>query len=148
MRDALVAIGALIISALLLVSRAGVAEAQASAGGAFAFAPTFSAGGQAAAVFLGGSVGQLEAAARDHAASGVWVQDGSGAFQLLVVGGPAFLRDAFTSRFPTGFASAIAVTLTRPPGAAGAPPPVLVPVPAAPTATPFPTGVPGPSTNN
>lgn len=142
--------GAAVAGAVLLALGLGVARAQTAA---FAAPPTFGAGGQAAAVFLGGSVNELEAAARGASANGVWAQDAEGRFELLVVGGPAFLRDGFAARFPTGFASAVAVTLTRPPGAAGTPPPIVTSTPAPdPTAVPprpgtFPGGVPGPSAN-
>lgn len=139
----------LLVVAGLLV-RPGTAEAQTSGG--FAGATVFSANGQAATVFFGGTVDQLESAARTTGATGVWVQDSTGRFELLIVGGPAFLREAFTSRFPTGFTSAIAVTLTRPAGATS-PPPIVTstPGPSA-SATPvppssMPTGIPGPSTN-
>jgi hypothetical protein len=140
---------ATISSAVLALLALGLAmtggHAQAQASGAFAGTPTFGAGTQAAAVFLGGSVDQLEAAARATGANGVWVQDGGGRFQLLVAGGPAFLRDAFTAQFPGGFATATAVTLTRPFGASSTPPPIATSTP-----TPRPTvpgGIPGPSTN-
>jgi len=53
----------------------------------------FSASGQSLAVFPGGTFDDLEAAARGVGATGVWVQDAGGAFRLLVVSGPAFLRD-------------------------------------------------------
>ena len=80
--------------------------------GVFASTPIFGAGsGQAAAVFMGGAVDQLISAATDARASGVWVQDASGAFHLLIVGGPTFMVDAFRARFPAPFAAPIAVTL-------------------------------------
>ena len=137
-----------IATLVIFIARVSAVEAQAATG-TFAAPPNFGTGTQAAAVFLGGSVDQLEAAARSSATSGVWVQDKSGAFQLLVVGGPAFLRDTFTSKFPGGFASATALTLTRPSGASGTsgtPPPIATSVPSTPPA--FPTGVPGPSKND
>jgi len=125
-----------------------VGAAHAQTAGTFAGTPNFGTGGQAAAVFLGGSVQQFEAAARGAGANGAWVQDGDGQFQLLIVDGPAFLRDAFVTHFPSGFAS-IAVTLTRPPGAAGTPPIATSTPPAAgPARTTPPGGVPGPSTND
>ncbi len=132
---------------LALLARTGVTQAQAAGG--FAGAPNFGAGTQAAVVFLGGSVDQLEAAARASGANGVWAQDAGGRFQLLVVGGPTFLRDAFTAQFRGGFATSTALTLTRTPGAT-APPPVITSTPS-PGTTPRPTtpgGVPGPSTND
>lgn len=139
---------ALLAVLLLLVAHARVAWAQVPGSDAFAAPPNFGPGGQAAAVFLGGSVAQLESAARATAANGVWVQDNGGVFQLLIVGGPAFLRDAFTSRFAGGFPSAVAVTLTRPTGASS-PPNAASPAPTATPAPPTPPGgVPGPSTND
>ncbi len=48
-------------------------------------------------------------------ADGVWAQDASGAYHLLVVNGPAFLRTTFASFFPNGFTSSTAVTLTKSP---------------------------------
>lgn len=76
-------------------------------------APTFGSLGLALAVFHGGSVDALETAARNAGASGIWVQDASGAYRLLVVGGPTFLRVDFEAGFPAGIGSAVAVTLTR-----------------------------------
>jgi hypothetical protein len=131
-----------------LIGASGLAQAQAS--GAFAAPPNFGTGTQAAAVFLGGSVDQLETAARGAGANGVWAQDSGGRFQLLVVGGPSFLRDAFAAPFPGGFAASTAVTLTRTPGAT--PPPAIVtstptaPRPTTPGASPG--AIPGPSTND
>ena len=135
---------ALVVGVLALPGAPGVAQAQAS--GAFAAPPNLGTGTQEAAVFLGGSVDQLEAAARGAGANGVWAQDSGGRFQLLVVGGPSFLREAFAAPFPAGFASSTAVTLTR--AAGGAPPPAIV------TSTPTaprpasPGAIPGPSTND
>lgn len=83
----------------------------APARGAFASPPQFAAGsGQASAVFLGGSADQLIGAATDAKASGVWVQDTNGGFQLLIVNGPTFMMDAFRSKF-SGFSGPTAVTL-------------------------------------
>lgn len=79
---------------------------------AFATPPTFSPTGQALAIFSGGSVDQLEAAAAATRATGVWAQDGSGAYHLLVVGGPAFLKDEFKKHF-AGLRPSTVVTLTR-----------------------------------
>ncbi len=98
----------------MLVAGVGTASAQTPAGG-FLAAPAFSAAGQAVVVFGGGSVGQLEAAARGSGAGGVWAQDRSGAYQLLLVGGPAFLNATFADRFGAGFPGLVSVTLTRPP---------------------------------
>lgn len=141
-----IGIAAAAMALALVAVAAGSAHAQTA--GTFAGTPNFGTGGQAAAVFLGGSANQLEAAARGAGATGVWVQDDSGEFQLLIVDGPAFLRDAFVTHFPSDFAS-IAVTLTRPPGAASAPPIATSTPPAAGPAPSTPPGsVPGPSSND
>lgn len=135
------------LTAALVLAVPNLVAAQTGTG--FATPPNFGAGGQAAVVFLGGSVDDLEAAARASGANGAWAQDAEGRFQLLVVGGPAFLRDDFAARFPAGFATATALTLTRAPGAT-APPPIVTSTPVstpAPRPTAFPGGVPGPSAN-
>ena len=95
------------VSNTLLVSMPGAPS------GRFAATPVFAANGQALAVFGGGTVPQLEGAALAAQASGVWVQDALGFYQLLIVGGASFVRDAFATRFPTGFAGVTAVTLIR-----------------------------------
>ncbi|MDA0302325.1 MAG: matrixin family metalloprotease [Chloroflexi bacterium] len=81
--------------------------------GTFSRPVLFSPAGQSLAVFEGGSFDQLEAAARNANASGVWVQDAGGSFRLMVVNGPAFLRDQFRAAFPSGIPPNIAVTLVR-----------------------------------
>ncbi|MDA0300974.1 MAG: hypothetical protein O2822_00460 [Chloroflexi bacterium] len=81
--------------------------------GRFAATPVFTAGGQALVVFRTGNVEQLEAAARSAQAGGVWVQDASGAYRLLILDGAAFIRQDFVARFPGGFPGDIAVTLVR-----------------------------------
>ena len=81
--------------------------------GTFRTAVTFSLSGQALSVFSGGTAEQLEAAALAAGATGVWVQDSSGTFRLLVVNGPTFLRDQFRAAFPAGLPSNSAVTLVR-----------------------------------
>lgn len=83
--------------------------------GRFAAIPAFTASGQALAVFRTGTVDQLEAAARDAQAGGVWVQDSSGAYRLLILDGAPFIRQDFLARFPGGFPGDIAVTLVRQP---------------------------------
>lgn len=134
---------AAVVAALLLaMCTVSIVEAQTAYQGGFAAPPVFGASGQAAVVFLGGSVDQLDATAASAGATGVWVQDSGGTFQLLVVGGPSFLRDGFTARFPGDFPNATAAILIRPPGAVA---PALATPPAIPS--PAPTGVPGPSTN-
>ena len=84
-----------------------------SATGAFVTPVMFSSSGQALAVFSGGTFDQLEAAARAAGATGLWVQDSGGQFRLLVIGGPAFLRDQFRAAFPLGLTSNLAVTVVR-----------------------------------
>ena len=80
--------------------------------GAFAAPPVFGAtNGQASVVFLGGTADQLITASTDARATGVWVQDADGGFQLLIVGGPSFMADAFRARFAVPFGGPVAVTL-------------------------------------
>ena len=81
--------------------------------GNFVSTPNFGTASTALAVFTGGTVAQLEAAAKNAGASGVWVQDSSGSFALLVVAGPAFINDAFRARFTSGLPTNSAVTLTK-----------------------------------
>ena len=88
-------------------------SAPALGSGAFVAPPVFSTGGLALAVYGGGTVDQLEAAVRSAGGSGVWIQDGSGAYQLLVVGGPAFINAPVRTAFANGFTTPTAVTLTR-----------------------------------
>ena len=61
-------------------------------------------------MFVGSTVDQMIEAATDAKASGVWVQDARGDFQLLIVGGPSFILDAFRTKLP-GFGGPTAVTL-------------------------------------
>ncbi|MGE3855924.1 MAG: peptidoglycan DD-metalloendopeptidase family protein [Dehalococcoidia bacterium] len=89
------------------------APAPAVQTGRFAATPVFTPGGHALAVFRRGSIAQLEAAARGSGASGVWAQDASGRYQLLILDGASFLRDQFIAQFPGGFATDVAVTLVR-----------------------------------
>lgn len=87
----------------------------------FAGTPTFSAGGQAAAIFKGGTVDELEEAARVAGATGVWAQDPAGTFQLLLVRGPFFLKKNFDQAMygtslqngPFRFMISTAVTLQK-----------------------------------
>lgn len=132
----------MLAAALVLIVGVGLASARAAeaqTAPSFVGTPIFSTGGQAAAVFRGGSVADLEAAARANSATGVWLQDATGSFTLLVIGGPAFLRDVFTAKFPIGFGGAVAVTLTRPVGAATPP---SSPSTSAPSSTPAPVATP------
>lgn len=84
-----------------------------SGAGGFVAPPRFSASGQALVIFAGGSADQLESAASGSGATGVWVQDAGGAYQLLVVGGPAFLKDQFRAAFPGGIPTNTPAALTR-----------------------------------
>ena len=85
----------------------------AGGSGAFLVTPIFSTSGQALVIFGGGSTDQLEAAAGAAQATGAWVQDATGAYQLLVVGGPSFLKEAFQARFAAGIAVNTPAALTR-----------------------------------
>lgn len=79
--------------------------------GAFIAAPIFSASGQALVVFGGGTVDQLESASSAAKATGAWMQDATGGYQLLVVGGPAFLKSQFQAKFPGGISGNTVATL-------------------------------------
>ncbi len=81
--------------------------------GSFSSTPNFGTGNAAQVVFTGGSVDQLESATSAGGGAGAWVQDASGVFHLLIVGGPSFLKEAFSATFPGGFATMTAVTITR-----------------------------------
>ena len=67
----------------------------------------------ALAVFEGGTTAQLEAAAAGVNARGAWVQDASGNYHLLVIGGPTFVNGEFEATFAPGFAGLTPLTLTR-----------------------------------
>ena len=86
-------------------------RAQTPSPGTFAASPVFSESGLAAVVFNGGTPAQLESASLQVGATGAWVQDSSGTFRLLIVGGPAFLSTTFSGAFPNGL-GITAVTLT------------------------------------
>jgi len=78
---------------------------------------TYSKDGFALTVYSG-SIMQLEAAAGSAGATGVWVQDVSGRFQLFPVRGPVFLQSGFQAAFPAApgmvaFPQMTAVTLVR-----------------------------------
>ena len=94
--------------------------------GSFAARPTFTSSGLASVVFHGGTVDQLATAAVAAGASGVWAQDQTGAFHLLVLGGPAFLQDAFKASFPSVL-GLTAVTLAAAPGRSGTATPAAAP---------------------
>ena len=81
-------------------------------GKSFATTPNFGMGLAAQAVFSG-TVDELEAATMAAGGTGVWVQDSTGTFQLLLANGPMFLKDAFRAKFSVGFSSMIGVTLVR-----------------------------------
>ena len=78
--------------------------------GTLASNPVYSTGGQAAVVFNGGSVAQLDAALIRNGAAGAWAQDVLGNFVLYVVGGGA-VNNGFAAAFPYGFPAATALTL-------------------------------------
>ncbi len=80
--------------------------------GNFAAPVIYASSGQTLVVFRGGTVAQLEAAARAANATGVWAQDASGSYQLLIIGGATFIRDAFIAKVPT-FTTDTAITLVR-----------------------------------
>ncbi len=92
---------------------AGAVTPPPPAQGTFAAAPVFGPSGQALVVYNGGTIDQLEAAASTIGATGIWAQDPGGTYRLLIVRGPAFANAAFRSAFPTGFASAVGVSLRR-----------------------------------
>ena len=119
---ALVRLACAVLGLACTLIAAGAAPVHAQvAPGAFTSTPTFGATGLANAVFSGGTVDQLEAAARTVSASGAWVQTSDGSFQILVVGGPPFLKDAFKANFPRGFGGLVPVTLSRGSTATAAP---------------------------
>ncbi len=99
--------------ALLLSMLGSPVDARAAAAGTFLQTPTFTEAGLATVVFAGGTVAQLEEAARASGAAGAWIQDPAGAYRLLVIGGPPSLRDAFAVTFP-GELGLTPVTLTAP----------------------------------
>ena len=105
-----------ILATLILASAVLNDDADAQVPPGFSNRPTFTADGPANVVFMGGTVDQQEMAAAIVGANGVWVQDPTGAFQLLVVRGPTFLKDAFKARSP-GSLGPTAVTLTAGPPA-------------------------------
>ncbi|MEI7925897.1 MAG: hypothetical protein WCI61_06905 [Chloroflexota bacterium] len=80
-------------------------------GGRFSSPPVFDAQGFASAVFLGGSLGELESAAARACARGVWLQDAAGDHDLLIVDGPAWWKRVYIARFP--LKNPRAVTLVR-----------------------------------
>ena len=83
-----------------------------SGSGTFATTPNFGSGRAAQVVFTGGTVDQLQAATAAAGATGAWVQDSGGQFRLLIVGAPAFLKDAFSASFPGGL-GLVGVTLIK-----------------------------------
>ena len=129
---------ALVLLVVLVAAASGATRGDA-AGPAFGTDPAFGASGIAQVVFPGGTVDDLEGAASVVGANGVWLQAPDGSYQLLVVGGPAFLRDGLRSRFASGI-GVTGVTLTRTSGAVSAVPPgnarANEPVAAAPTPLP------------
>lgn len=91
----------------------GLALTAGAGTGTFASPPNFGTGKMAQVVFTGGTVAQLDAATSAAGGTGAWVQDSTGAFRLLIVGAPAFLRTAFEAAFPVGFTTVTGVTVTR-----------------------------------
>ena len=115
-----------VVLVLAALSWSTPAQAQVGAG-SFASAISYNTAGLGLAVFTGGSITQLEAAGQASSASGIWLQDASGAYQLLVIGGPVFLKAPIQAAFPNGLQTT-AVTVVR----AAAPTPAV-------TATPSPS---------
>lgn len=110
---------AMVFAALLpastLAQQASEAPAMAPSPPPFMPAPAFSTSGFALVVYAGSpSTSALQAAASAAGASGVWVQDSKGAYQLLPAGpaAPAFLTGAFQAAIPT-LQAQMAVTLVR-----------------------------------
>ena len=91
----------------------GLALTAGTGTGTFSSPPNFGTGKMAQVVFTGGTVAQLDAATSAAGGTGAWVQDSTGAFRLLIVGAPAFLRSAFEAAFPVGFTTVTGVTVTR-----------------------------------
>jgi hypothetical protein len=142
----IVSLKRLVVTAGLTLGLAFSAPVAAqTAPGAFVAPPVFGSGGLALAVFGGGSVDDLENAARRAGASGVWAQDPTGASNLLVVGGPSFLTEPFRRALSAGFSGPTAVTLTRDASAGPAAPPVSTTPASTPTASPAATPVLPPS---
>lgn len=83
------------------------------ASGTFAATPVFPAVGLrlAQAVYLGGTVGQLDSALIRANASGAWAQAPNGGFYLYIVGAPLFANAPFFVAFPVGFAGTTALTV-------------------------------------
>ena len=77
--------------------------------------PVYGPGGYAMVVFMGNDIEVLKSSANAAGASGVWVQDRTGTFQLLpvVADAPAFLQGAFQAAVPS-VRGPLAVTLVRP----------------------------------
>jgi hypothetical protein len=74
--------------------------------------PLFSELGTSLVMFTGGTSTDIENLARQAGATGAWVQDKTGKFQLLIVDGPDFMRQLFDSAFPTPF-GVCAISLTK-----------------------------------
>jgi hypothetical protein len=87
--------------------------------GTFTPSPVYGSLGLALVVYSGGTIDDLQGLASTVGASGVWVQDRTGVYQLLVVNGPAFVTGGFAAQFPSAsagapnFTGAIAVTLVQ-----------------------------------
>lgn len=77
--------------------------AASGAVGVLAGLPVFDASGKALAVFNTGSIDQLASEGVKAGATGIWVQDPAGDFQVFVIGGPTFINDQFRATFPHAF---------------------------------------------
>ncbi len=71
--------------------------------GVLAGTPRFDTTGKALAVFNTGTVDELANEGVKAGATGIWVQDPSGTFQVFVIGGPTFINDQFRAKFPNAF---------------------------------------------
>jgi hypothetical protein len=67
----------------------------------------------AQAVYLGGTLLQLEGALVSVEASGAWAQAAGGTYQLYVVGAPPSVNAGFAAMFPGGFDTPTALTLVH-----------------------------------
>ncbi len=81
--------------------------------GTFAAKPVFAASGVAQVVFNGGTVQQLQKAATDSGAKGVWAQNAAGAFIVFIPGAPDFVNAAFNTAFANGFTVPTSISLTQ-----------------------------------
>ncbi|MFA7249729.1 MAG: hypothetical protein WC273_08870 [Dehalococcoidia bacterium] len=118
--SSMIAVALLAVTAVTFGPRAAAqtpAPGIAPGEGPFVPTPVFSSGGLALVVYMGSTIDGLEAAAGTAGATGVWVQDRQGVFQLLPVRGPAFLRSGFEAAIPSisGLTPVILVRSAEPP---------------------------------